>query len=314
MDLVAHPDNPIPADTVSGFVSTEDGRRIRYARFAATGSPFKGTVTILQGRAEFIEKYFETVEDLRARGFAVVAFDWRGQGGSERVLSTRRRGYVDSFHEYVRDALAVVEQVSLPDCPGPHYGLCHSTGGLVALLGHRRLRTVFERMVLTSPLIGLGNFGVPHGIIGPLSAILTATGFAEVPLTITETKPERTTFPGNRLSHDEARFERNEALLRAAPELDTGPATIGWLNAACRAMRTVRGPDFAPEVSLPLLFVAAGADKVVSSPAAEELASRMRAAGYVEIPGARHELLMEANRFREQFWAAFDAFIPGSDD
>ena len=79
-------------------------------------------------------------------------------------------------------------------------------------------------------------------------------------------------------------------------------------------MRRVRAYDFAPEVSLPLLIVAAGADRVVSSPAAEELCSRMRAAGYVEIPGARHELMMEADRFREQFWAAFDAFIPGSSD
>jgi lysophospholipase len=30
------------------------------------------------------------------------------------------------------------------------------------------------------------------------------------------------------------------------------------------------------------------------------------------IPGARHELLMERNSLRELFWAAFDAFIPGS--
>ena len=313
MDLVAHPDNPIPSGATAGFVTTEDGRRIRYARFPATGSPLKGTVTILQGRAEFIEKYFETVEDLRKRGFAVVAFDWRGQGGSERLLANRRRGYVDSLHEYVRDAIAVVEQVSMPDCPGPHFALTHSTGGLVALLGHARLRTMFERMVLVSPLVGLGRYGPPQRVIAPVAAILTTLGLAEMPLAITETREDNNRFEGNPLSHDETRFERTLAILRQAPELDTGPATIGWLNAACRGMRTVRGPDFAPEVSLPLLMIAAGGDRVVSSPAAEELCSRMRAAGYVEIPGARHELMMEADRFREQFWAAFDAFIPGSD-
>ncbi|MDJ0932458.1 alpha/beta hydrolase [Breoghania sp.] len=312
MDLVAHPDNPIPAGATSGFVTTEDGRRIRFARFDAVGSPLKGMVTILQGRAEFIEKYFETVEDLRKRGFAVVAFDWRGQGGSERVVSNPRLGYVYNLHEYVRDAVAVLEQVSLPDCPGLHYGLCHSTGGLVALLGHVCLRTIFERMVLASPLIGLGQFGYSQRILGPLSAIMMTVGLAEVALKVTDTDPGSVPFADNSLTHDEARFARTMALLKQAPELDTGPASIGWLNAACRAMRAVRAYDFAPQVSLPLLFVAAGADRVVSSPATEELASRMRAAGYVEIPGARHELMMEANRFREQFWAAFDAFIPGS--
>jgi lysophospholipase len=32
------------------------------------------------------------------------------------------------------------------------------------------------------------------------------------------------------------------------------------------------------------------------------------------IPGARHEILMERDEFREQFWAAFDAFVPGTPD
>jgi lysophospholipase len=32
------------------------------------------------------------------------------------------------------------------------------------------------------------------------------------------------------------------------------------------------------------------------------------------IPGARHEILMERDVIREEFWAAFDAFIPGSPD
>ena len=32
----------------------------------------------------------------------------------------------------------------------------------------------------------------------------------------------------------------------------------------------------------------------------------------IVIPGARHEILMEREAIREQFWAAFDAFIPGS--
>ena len=34
----------------------------------------------------------------------------------------------------------------------------------------------------------------------------------------------------------------------------------------------------------------------------------------IVIPGARHEILMERDAIREQFWAAFDAFIPGTPD
>ena len=38
----------------------------------------------------------------------------------------------------------------------------------------------------------------------------------------------------------------------------------------------------------------------------------LRAGTQVVVAGARHELMMERDVVREQFWAAFDAFIPGS--
>src|SRR5450756_735900 len=85
MKLVSIPANPVPDDVVTGSIKTPDGVSLRFARWAPPVGR-KGTVVVLQGRAEYIEKYFETVRDLRARGFAVATFDWRGQGMSERCL------------------------------------------------------------------------------------------------------------------------------------------------------------------------------------------------------------------------------------
>src|SRR5262249_18859512 len=79
MNLVSIPANPVPDDVVTGMVKTRDGVSLRFARWAPPAGR-KGTVCLFPGRAEFIEKYFETVRDLRARGFAVAALDWRGQG------------------------------------------------------------------------------------------------------------------------------------------------------------------------------------------------------------------------------------------
>src|SRR5690606_19433508 len=84
--LLETPDNRIPENAVAGMLATPDGTRIRYARFAAQGRPLKGTVLIIPGRNEFIEKYFETIGNLSARGFGTVVFDLRGQGGSDRLL------------------------------------------------------------------------------------------------------------------------------------------------------------------------------------------------------------------------------------
>ena len=113
-------------------VTTSDGLALRAARWVPPG-PLQGTVCILQGRAEFIENYFETVGDLLLRGFAVATFDWRGQGLSARRLGNPRKGHVRSFDEFRRDLDAVRDQLLIPYMPEPHFALCHSMGGAIAL-------------------------------------------------------------------------------------------------------------------------------------------------------------------------------------
>ena len=60
------------------------------------------------------------------------------------------------------------------------------------------------------------------------------------------------------------------------------------------------------------MIVAGGSDAVVSNPAIEDFASLLRAGSHLVIAGAQHEILMEQDRYRTQFWAAFDAFVPGT--
>lgn len=66
-------------------------------------------------------------------------------------------------------------------------------------------------------------------------------------------------------------------------------------------------------MQIPILIVAAGADQVVSNVAIERFARQLRVSSLLTVDGARHELLQEADFYREQFFAAFDAFIPGTD-
>ena len=122
MKLVSIPANPVPDGVVAGAIKTSDGVNLRFARWAPPPGR-KGTVVVMQGRAEFIEKYFETVRDLRARGFAVATFDWRGQGLSDRRLSDRTRAMCETLRNTITDLEAFMEQVVLPDCPPPIFAL-----------------------------------------------------------------------------------------------------------------------------------------------------------------------------------------------
>lgn len=96
MDLFPTPANPAPPDAIVTPVRTADDLLLRVVRWVPQGEPL-GTVVVIQGRTEFIEKYFEVAGELLARGFVVVAMDWRGQGLSDRDLNNSRKGHVDDF-------------------------------------------------------------------------------------------------------------------------------------------------------------------------------------------------------------------------
>ena len=61
-----------------------------------------------------------------------------------------------------------------------------------------------------------------------------------------------------------------------------------------------------------MLVIAAGHDQIVSTPAIEEFAYHLPAGAHLVIAGSKHEILQEQDRYRAQFWAAFDAFVPGT--
>ena len=119
-------------------------------------------------------------------------------------------------------------------------------------------------------------------------------------------------FVGNRLTTDPVRYARTSTIIEAEPSLAIGSPTIGWIDSAFRAMTEFADPAYAGRLRQPLLLVAAGQDQIVSTPSIGAFAVRLRAGSHLVIPGAKHELLMEQDRYREQFWAAFDAFVPGT--
>jgi lysophospholipase len=77
-------------------------------------------------------------------------------------------------------------------------------------------------------------------------------------------------------------------------------------------MELLEDPERVAQIRTPTLFVAAANDKVIANRPMEILASQMRTADVVMLPTARHEILQERDGIRDAFWAAFDAFVPGS--
>ncbi len=309
--LAVVPSNPVPDGARVGFFDTTDRIRLRYALFPrAAGTPMRGTVCLVHGRTEFIEKYFETIADFQSRGFAVATFDWRGQGGSQRLIRNPHLGHVRRFSDYFTDLSSFHRAILLPDCPAPYFLVGHSMSGLVCLAAARRDRMMFERILLSSPMIGLDN--QPFGPVGMarLGRGLRLVGLSHMPVGRSsdgEVKPSG--FATNPLTSDARRYQRQIDILAANPAMAVGLPTLGWAAAAFAAMAEATSDRFPGEIGIPVLMLAAANDQIVSTAATETLGLRMRNGRHLVVPGGRHELLMETDTIRGQVLAAFDAFI-----
>jgi len=312
MDLVDIAENPAPKGANVGYIESPAGVRSRYVLWRRHSDTCKGTVCLFTGRGEFIEKYFEVIGELLQRGFCVAAMDWRGQGRSTRFLKNPRKGHVGSFDEYYRDLNRFIETIVLPECTAPFFVLAHSMGASIVLksLCHREW---FNRAVLVSPMVGLSTHWVSQKTLKIFVQTATLSGFSGSFVPGGKSRPfEERKFQNNNLTSDLARFQRAQAILKADPTLGLGSPTFGWMAAALNHLEDLQKDNFGETVSVPTLVVAGGHEQVVSYLAIETLCRKMPKGALVTIDGARHEIMMERDIYREQFWGAFDAFIPGS--
>ncbi len=302
--------NPVPEGVRAGYFKTPDKVRLRYVTFPKTAGAAKGTVCLVQGRTEFIEKYFETVADFQKRGFAVATFDWRGQGGSDRLIGNRTLGYVKNFDDYWTDLKAFHANILLPDCPAPYYLVGHSMGGLVSLIAGTRDRMMFDRIFLSAPMVGLDRQPLSFGGMAAIGDVVSLVGLGQLPVGRgADELPSEKAFGGNPLTSDFVRYMRTVDTWRERPDLIVGKPTFKWAAAAMHAMATAGRDDFPLSLKVPVLMLAAARDEVVSTATIEQLGLRMRTGRHAVIAAARHELFMEDDSIRAQVFAAFDAFI-----
>jgi lysophospholipase len=205
-----------------------------------------------------------------------------------------------------------MQQVVLPDCPPPHFAIAHSAGASVLIRTANRGMRWFDRMVLTSPMLHLAQVPL-MGLAVPVARTLHLLGFGSLYVpggsaAIGALQP----FAGNVVTSDPVRYTRAASVIEVERALGLGSPTIAWADAALRAMAEFAHPTYAAHIRQPILVLAAGHDQITSTRATEEFAIHLRAGAHLVVAGARHEIMMEQDIYRGQFWAAFDAFVPGT--
>lgn len=272
----------------------------------------KGTVFLLPGRTECVEKYGRAAGDLIARGWSVITIDWRGQGLADRALPDPMAGHVGDFAEYQQDfdaMLAAARQAGLPE---PWHILAHSMGGCIGLRGLMR-GLPFRSAVFSAPMWGISMAAWLRPVAHVVSALAGPLRYAHryAPTTGGESYILTAPFEGNVLTTDREMWEYMAAQLHAVPGLALGGPSIAWLRAAlreCAALATRPAPD------LPAICAMGSGEKVVDL-APVHLRMARWPGGELDIyPGAEHEIMMEGPEVRRRFFdraaRLFDASRP----
>lgn len=291
------------------YFNAYDGLKIRYGTVASNPKAI-GSVILLGGRAEFIEKHSETISELKCRGFNVYAMDWRGQGLSRRILKDRQKGFVSSYDDYVLDLWYFIKQHVISPPVRPIIILAHSMGGHIALRFLHDHPGIIDKAVLLSPMIDINTSPLPPGMVRWFIQSAKRHGLSKEYIVFAKNyNPSNKHFKNNRLTSDPVRFFHERQSVAENPQLSLGGVTYGWLWASFASIDILFNPDYTIKISLPVLIMSGSEERVVSLKALSQFAKWLPDCEHVSIDGARHEILKENDGIREKFWIAFDRFV-----
>ena len=267
------------------------------------GARPRGSLIFAGGRADFIEKYLEALGHWHDRGWQVTSFDWRGQGASERPFAA-----LDSFDPLVDDLAALLGAWRAAG-PPPYVAIGHSMGG------HLLLRTIVERApvldaaVLVAPMIAVNTAPIPGWLAPTIARTMIALGMGATPLWKSPIALQRAGSPRqHRLTASRERYQDELWWWGREPGWNVGAPTWHWLAAAFRSAQAFDADRLA-RVTLPILLLAAGHDRLVRTSAIRRVAADLPHASLDVLTGAAHEILRDRDAVRIPALARIDAFL-----
>lgn len=301
----------IPADAVVEMHPAPDGWPLRRVRWAMPDGAPCGSLLFVGGRGDHFEKYLETLEDWRRRGWQVESVDWRGQGGSGRFAADPHVGDIDDFARWIDDYAACYADWAART-PGPHVVAGHSMGGHLVLraIAERRVRP--DAAVLIAPMLGfLAPY--PDWLGLRVAQVMCRIGDpTRAAWKVSEKPGSPMVLRQALLTHDPDRYADEQVWQAINPVLRLGPASWRWVREAYASFIRVAQSGVLEGVDVPILTLSASADKLVSAKATERQAARIPGAQlHVYGPEAAHELLREADPVRNDALARIDAFLAG---
>lgn len=299
-------DYKAPKGIRSYYVTMDDGINLRICHWINETKNSNGTILLQQGHNEFIEKYFETIQEFIERNYSVIAFDWRGQGMSDRQINDIHKSYIKDYDRHDKDLRYILLELIKDNFPKPLIGIGHSMGGCLMLSAFHDHPEIFSKGILSAPMLGFKNEGFLRAASSIMNFFKKDTDY------LLGSKPnmgKETPFHENDLTSDPQRYSRIISLIRKHPNIRLWGVTNGFAKAVNKRFKKIRSRGWAESIDLEILIINNLNDRVVDSNKIKEMQRRLKNSQSIEFSETEHEIFMEKTIFRKKMWEAIDNFL-----
>ena len=270
----------------------------------------KGTVVMVHGFTEAIEKYYENVWYFLQEGYHVWLFQQRGHGKSFRGILDKTLVYIEHFEDLIKDLNSFIKGKVLKD-PGTIHPLIyfgHSMGGGVGGCYLEKFPEVFDKAILSSPMMELSSGSAPVWAAASYARLMGALKRDKSPM------PGSLPFSGipdfeKSCSNCRERFEYWFSRQKAEPDYQMCVTPIRTAFEFLRLTRFVTDPENCKKVRAKTLLLQAGKDFVVKNGGQDRFIGLIKNGRKVVFPNAKHEIYMGQDSDLKVYWKTIMDFL-----
>ena len=304
----------MPDDWTWAFFAGEDNTRMRYGQ-TGNASSAQATVVMLPGYTATMDMYGEQVGDIASRGYHVIGFDLRGQGGSERPRPSQpEKLLIDDFKIYSNDVALFLQGLDIPeDRPVILMGM--SFGGHVAFRVAAEHSDLVDGLLLLAPALKpkAGNMSFEQ------AAWLLRIGDA--------LGKDKSYLPGHaswkpynesdllragieHCASSPKRLPMRDAIFTVRPKQRVGGVTFNWGREFYKSSTFVRQSGYPESIKKPVTMIHAELDTFVETDVNKQVCdTRMTSCVSIAIAGTGHCLTQETDPVLDRIYKALDETI-----
>lgn len=290
------------------WLEREKGKKLYCVHYRADNP--RGIILIAHGFTETAEKYAECIYYFLQMGLHAFCVEHCGHGHSYRLVDDSSLVFADRFDRYVDDFIftARFSRMMYPDLPLFLYA--HSMGGGIAAAAAAREPGLFNKAILSSPMIQPDTGAVPWAAAKAIAGFMCFIGM------------EKRYAAGQKPYHGPEQFEESACTSRARfdyyqkkrhadPLYQMSAISYGWLMCAVKLKKYLMKKGW-KQLKMPLLVFQAQDEKFVSNFQMDRFTEKVRRNGnirQIKVEGAKHEIYNSYGEVLENYWESIRNFI-----